>query len=299
MEDRSWVDRNLYPFESKWYDVDHKTVHYIDEGQGEPVVFLHGMPTWSFMYRDIIKGLRSHFRCIALDNVGFGLSSKPSTYTYRPEKMAEYLSEFIRDRQLKDVTLVVNGTGGPIGLHYALEHPQNVRHIVLLNTFMWPLKGNPQAEKIARLPDSPLSRWLQIKLNFAVKVGFKSRLKDRSHYSPKIQQHYLMPFDAPEKRHGPLGYAKSLTASGPWFQQLWDRREALKSIPSMMLWGMKDDVFGEPAIQKWLEVWPEAKVRRFKNNGHYLAEEQGAGLVPELILFLTDTDYLPTSTVEV
>ncbi len=299
MEDRSWVDRNLYPFESKTFDVDHKTVHYIDEGQGEPVVFLHGMPTWSFMYRDIILGLRSHFRCIAIDNVGFGLSSKPATYTYRPEKMAEYLADLIAHLNLKEITLVVNGTGGPIGLSYAIDHPQNIRHIVLLNTFMWPLRGDIQAEKIAKSADSGFKRWLQLKHNFAVKVGFKSRLKDRGHFTKQILAHYLGPFEAPEKRHGPIGYAKSLISSGPWFQQLWDRKDALRNIPALLLWGMKDDVFGESAIMKWQDVWPEAKVRRFKNNGHYLAEEQGAGLVPELILFLTDTDYLPTSTAEV
>lgn len=299
MEDNSWVDRNLYPFESKWFDVDHKTIHYIDEGRGEPVVFLHGMPTWSFMYRDLILGLRSNFRCIALDNVGFGLSSKPAAYTYRPEKMAEYFAEFMGSLGLQDVTIVVNGTGGPIGLSYAIENPQNVSRVVLLNTFMWPLKGNAKAEKVSQLADSGLARYFQFKFNFAINVAFKSRLRDRSHFSKAVFEQYQRPFDAPERRHGPVGYAKSLIASGPWYQQLWDRREVLRDIPALMLWGVQDDVFGESAIRKWQEVWPEAKVRRYKNNGHYLAEEQGAGLVPDMSLFLTDTDYLPTSTVEV
>lgn len=299
MTDTAWVDRQLYPFESKWFDVDHKTVHYIDVGHGEPVVFFHGLPTWSFLYRDLIKGLMPNYRCIAIDNVGFGLSDKPATYTYRPEKMAEYASELIRHLQLKNITLAVNGTGGPIGLSYALDHPENVRHLLLLNTFMWPLKGNAKAEKIAKMADSSFFRWMHLRYNFGVRSIFRANLKDRSHFSRDIHRHYLAPFPAADRRHGPLGYAKSLTQSGPWFQQLWDRREAVKDIPALLLWGMRDDVFGESALAKWRDLWPEARVQRFKNNGHYLAEEQGAGLVPEVTMFLTDSEYLPTATVDV
>jgi haloalkane dehalogenase len=141
-----WVDKSLYPFEPKWFDVDHKTLHYIDVGQGDPIVFVHGTPMWSFMFRDMIQGLKINYRCIAVDNIGFGLSQKPSAYTYRPEKMAEYLSELIRHLDLKNITFVLNGIGGPIGLSYAIDHPQNVKHIVLLYRFMWPLTGNKRAE---------------------------------------------------------------------------------------------------------------------------------------------------------
>jgi len=299
MTNEAWVDRSLYPFESKWFDVDHKTIHYIDEGEGNPVVFIHGLPTWSFMYRDMILGLRSNFRCIAIDNLGFGLSQKPSTYTYRPERMAEYLSLFIRDLELQNITLVVNGTGGPIGLSYALDHPNNVKHIVLLNTFMWPLKGNPMAEKMASMAEKGFYKKLHLKYNFGVNVLFRANIKDKAHFTKAVMEHYAKPFPNAESRHGPLGYARSLIQSGPWFQSLWDRRDVLKRIPAMMLWGMQDGMLNELALDKWKDVWPEAKIKKFKTNGHYLAEEQGAGLVPDLNMFLTDTDYLPTATVDV
>lgn len=299
MTNTSWVDRSLYPFDSKWFEVDHKTLHYIDEGKGDPVVFVHGLPTWSFMYRDMIRGLTSNFRCIAVDNLGFGLSQKPSTVSYRPDKMAEYLSALIRDLELENVTLVVNGTGGPIGLSYALDHPHNVRHLVLLNTFMWPLKGNVKAEKIAQMAEKGFYRWLHLKYNFGVNVVFKSNIKDRNHYTKQVHAQYLGPFPNPDSRHAPLGYAKSLIQAGSWFQSLWDRRDILKRIPALMLWGTQDAAFGENAIERWREVWPDAKVKKYKTNGHYLAEEQGTGLVPEMNMFLTDTDYLPTRTVDV
>jgi haloalkane dehalogenase len=294
-----WVDRTLYPFEPNWFEVDHKTLHYVDVGQGDPVVFVHGLPTWSFMYRDMIQGLKLNYRCIAVDNMGFGLSQKPSSCTYRPEKMAEYLSELIRKLDLQNITFVVNGMGGPIGLSYALDHPHNVKHLILLNTYMWPLKGNPHAEKIARMADSAFYRWLQLKYNFGVETIFKSNLKDRTHYSKKIHDHYTGPFPSPETRHAPLDYARALNTSGPWLQNLWERRDELKRIPALLLWGLLDPAFGEDALKRWtLEVWPEAKVIRFKTNGHYLAEEQGAGLVPEMAMFLNDSAYLPTTTVD-
>ena len=294
-----WVDKSLYPFEPKWFDVDHKTLHYIDVGQGDPVVFVHGTPMWSFMYRDMIKDLKTNYRCIAVDNIGFGLSQKPSAYTYRPEKMAEYLSELIRHLDLKNITFVLNGIGGPIGLSYAIDHPQNVRHIVLLNTFMWPLSGNKKAEKIAETAEKPMAKWLQLNYNFAVNSLLKTNIKDRTHYSKAVHSQYLKPFATPETRHAPLGFAKALVSSGPWYQSLWDRRESLKRIPALLLWGLQDEVFGEQAITKWQEIWPDAKVKKFKTNGLYLAEEQGAGLVPDISMFLNDTDYLPTHTVDI
>lgn len=299
MADTSWVDRTLFPFESKWFDVDHKTLHYIDEGSGEPVVFVHNFPTWSFLYRDIIKGLSANFRCIAVDNLGFGLSDKPAAYSYCPEKMADYLASLIQELDLQNVTLVTSGIGTPIGLSYAIDHPHNIRHIVIVNGFMWPLKGNEQAEKVARMAQGTFGKLAYLKWNLPTRLGLKFMIKDRSNFTKEVHRHYVMPFADSERRHGPRGYAQALISSSRWFQELWGRRDEIKDIPALLLWGMQDNLCGESALRKWKDLWPEAKLIRFKNNGHFLCEEQGAGLVPEITLLLTDTDYLPTKTVDV
>lgn len=298
MADTSWVDRSLYPFESKWFDVDHKTLHYVDEGAGDPVVFVHNLPTWSFMYRDMIRGLTSNFRCIAVDNLGFGLSDKPSTYTYRPEKMAEYLNALIQHLQLQNITIVACGVGAPIGLSYAIDHPQNVRHVILINAFMWSQKGNREVEKLARMAGGTLGKLAYLKWNLPTKVILKMMLKDKKRFTKEVHQQYVAPFADPERRHGPRGYAQAMIGSSPWFDQLWDRRESIKNIPALLLWGMQDRICGENALMRWRDLWPEARVIRFRNNGHFLAEEQGPGLVPEASLFLTDSEYLPTKTVD-
>lgn len=299
MTDTSWVDRSLYPFESKWFDVDHKTLHYVDEGEGDPVVFVHNFPTWSFMYRDMIQGLTPNHRCIAADNLGFGLSDKPAAYTYRPEKMADYLAALINHLELDNITFVACGIGGPIALSYALDHPHNVQHVILINSFLWSQKGNRESERVAKLAGGSIGKLAYLKWNLPTRVSLKLMLKDKKRFTREVHRHYVTPFLDPERRHGPRGYAQSLVASSPWFDSLWSRREDIRHIPALLLWGMEDKAFGEDALMRWRDLWPEAKVIRFKNNGHFLAEEQGAGLVPEASMFLSDSEYLPTKTVDV
>lgn len=294
-----WVDRTEYPFESKWFDWDHKTMHYVDVGRGSPVVFVHGTPTWSFMYRGLIKGLSGEFRCIAMDNVGFGLSDKPAAFIYRPEKQADYLEALINDLKLKDLTLVVHDFGGPIGLSYAIKHPENVKHIVLMNTWMWSLKNDQRAMALVRRIQGPTGRWLYLKTNFVTKVVLPTMIKDKEHFNRVAGRHYVKPFESADSRFGPYGYAKALIGSSDWFQQLWFQRDALKPIPAMILWGTLDPFFTNDALERWRGVWPEAEVRRLPHTGHFVPEERGADLLPPINTFLEDTSFLPTSTVDV
>jgi haloalkane dehalogenase len=115
MSDTSWIDRNEYPFASHYFETPAGKLHYVDEGKGQPVVMLHGNPTWSFLYRNLIKQLSPHYRCIAPDHIGFGLSDKPVDWSYLPEEHAKNLAALIEHLGLKDITLVVGDWGGPIG----------------------------------------------------------------------------------------------------------------------------------------------------------------------------------------
>ena len=108
--------REMYPFESRWLG----GVHYVDEGAGRPILMCHGNPTWSFLYRDVIKPLRGEFRCIALDYPGFGLSERPSGYGYRPADHAKIVTKLIRELDLSDLIVMGHDWGGPIGLAAAL-----------------------------------------------------------------------------------------------------------------------------------------------------------------------------------
>jgi len=107
-----WLDRREYPFESRWLDVEAGRLHYVDEGQGAPVLMVHGTPTWSFMYRHLVKALRARHRCVAPDHLGFGLSERPREWSYRPVDQARNLTRLVEALGLKDLTLVVHDYGG-------------------------------------------------------------------------------------------------------------------------------------------------------------------------------------------
>ncbi len=130
----AWLDRSAYPFTLRVFSAPEGDMRYVDEGQGEVILFVHGNSTWSFMYRELIKGLRARYRCVAPDHLGFGLSDKPRGATYLPQMHAENLQAFIQGLGLKDITLVLHDWGGPIAMAYATAHPENIKRLVVLNT---------------------------------------------------------------------------------------------------------------------------------------------------------------------
>ncbi|CAN5743353.1 hypothetical protein BH24DEI2_BH24DEI2_16170 [soil metagenome] len=143
-----WLDPLLYPFASHWLEVGPGRMHYLDEGTGPTVVMVHGTPSWSFLYRHLVRELSPDYRCVAPDNMGFGLSDKPAEFAYTPVAHAENLETFIDTLALKDIVLVVHDFGGPIGLSYALKHPENVRALVVMNTWLWHNRPLEQAGKL-------------------------------------------------------------------------------------------------------------------------------------------------------
>ena len=131
----AWLDRQRYPFTSHYLDVNGNRVHYVDEGAGPVLLLLHGNPTWSFLYRDIIMGLRERFRCVALDYPGFGLSTAAPGYGYTPAEHAAVVEQFITTLDLSGITMMVQDWGGPIGLGVAGRHPERLAALVIGNTW--------------------------------------------------------------------------------------------------------------------------------------------------------------------
>src|SRR5690349_12899376 len=132
----SWINKALFPFESKWITIDGQNMHYIDEGAGDTILFVHGTPEWSFGFRDLVKGLNQNYRCVAIDHLGFGLSDKSEGVDYSVEAHSRRLTSFVEKLSLKNITIIANDFGGGISLGYALQHESNIRAIVLFNTWM-------------------------------------------------------------------------------------------------------------------------------------------------------------------
>jgi len=131
-------DPSLYPFEPHWFDSYAGRIHYLDEGTGPPIVFCHGNPTWSFLYRNIVTRLRGRFRCIAVDYLGFGLSERPDGYGYTIEEHARCAGELADRLQLDGFITMGQDWGGPISMAVGTARAERVRGVVLGNTWFWP-----------------------------------------------------------------------------------------------------------------------------------------------------------------
>ena len=162
----SWLDQKEYPFNSNYFNVNGHQMHYIDEGQGETILFIHGTPSWSFDFRNVIKSLSKNYRCIAIDHVGFGLSDKPEFYDYSTQNHSWTLEKFVLELGLKNITLVLHDFGGPIGLDFAIRNSQLIKRITVLNSWLWSSEGDPKYLKLKRILKSPLLPFLYKYLNF-------------------------------------------------------------------------------------------------------------------------------------
>lgn len=286
MQVPSWLDTQAYPFTHRVAKLPRGHMHYVDEGQGHPVLFVHGTPTWSFEYRHVIQALRSKVRCIAPDHLGFGLSERPSGLAYTPEEHAANLRSFVDQLGLRDLTLVVHDFGGPIALPLALDEPSRVKRLVVLNSWCWPFEG--EMEKRAKMAGGGLGRFLYRRMNASLKLIMPSAYGDRRKLTPQIHRQYLSVFpDADSREQVLFALAQALTGSRGFYARLWERRGALANIPALVLWGMKDKAFPPNLLEKWREALPHARVVELAKSGHWPHEEEPERVVVELERFLS------------
>jgi len=171
-----WLDTSEYPFTSNFFDINGHKLHYIDEGQGETILFVHGTPSWGFDFRNIIKILKANFRCLAIGHIGFGLSDKPEHYDYSTDNHSKSLEKFVLENNLENIALVVHDFGGPIGLNFAIKYPDKIKNIVIINSWLWSSKNKPDFIKLSKILKSPLLLFLYCYLNFSPRFIFQNHL---------------------------------------------------------------------------------------------------------------------------
>jgi haloalkane dehalogenase len=276
------VSPRLYPFESHFERISNHQYHYVDEGKGEPVVMLHGNPTWSFYYRELIQRLSPHFHCLAPDHIGCGYSDKPddSAYNYTLEQRVNDLEEFLKKKGItQNIHLVVHDWGGIIGMVYAHRHPEAIKMIVLMNTAAFHLPQNkrfPVALWFVR------NTWLGAYVvrafnafsNLATFEGTK-----RIRLSKAVRQGLTAPYNSWKNRIATLRFVQDipLKPSDPGYgivSEMQDNLYQFRNTPTLIAWGMKDLVFDRHFLERWIQYLPEAEVHRFENSGHYILEDQ-------------------------
>jgi len=276
-----WLDENEYPFAPNFLEVDGGDLHYVDEGKGPPILMVHGQPTWSFMYRHLIRGLSSKYRCIAVDHIGFGLSDKPADWSYSPDRHAANLAALVEHLELEPLTLVVHDWGGPIGLGFATNHPDRVRRIVALDTWMWSMAEHPAGLWFSRIMGSALGQLGTRHLDLFVNVFMKRALGPAW---PGVSAAYRGPFEGPDSRHGCALFPRMLCH--PWLDEIWRRRETLANIPARLVWGGADPAFPTPMRERLAEIFERCEITVHEGVGHFVAEDMGERLVGEIEEFL-------------
>jgi haloalkane dehalogenase len=263
---------------------------YTDVGGGAPIVFLHGNPTSARLYRHLLRDLAPDYRCIAPDYLGFGRSAAPESFSYRPPAHATLVETLLRTLGVSDVTLVLHDWGGPIGLAYALRHPETIRRLILMNTWAWPLTHRPLLRAASRLLATPLGRIAVERFNAFAHLVMPATTGSARPLRPDWIQAYAAALDTPTRRFACWAFARALRGETQWLRALWTRRERLRDCPALLCWGMDDPAFGhERCLQRWQRLFEDVHVRRFPATGHYVPEEKGPALLEPVRQFLAST----------
>jgi haloalkane dehalogenase len=271
----AWVNRELYPFNTKTISIDGQHMSYVEEGQGETILFVHGTPSWSFEWRGLIKALSPTHRCIAPDHIGFGLSAKPKDYNYTSQQHAANLDAFITALGLTHIILVVHDFGGPIGLNYAVNNADNIKRLIILNTWAWNSTRMPGYEKSAKILKSPLVPILYKYLNFSAKYAIPMSFGNNKLLTKDVHRMYTAPFCNAAKRMGTLGFVKSLLNEKDWFEGIWQKIDVICHKPALFVWGMADAFLTEPYLDKFEEKFTNKRTVRLPGVGHFPQEEYG------------------------
>lgn len=281
---------DTYPYKPNYRHVNGFDMHFVDEGNGEPVVLLHGDPTWGYLWRNIIPAIAKTARCIVPDHMGMGKSEVPrKPFPYRLVHHIANIEELITDLDLCNITLVVHDWGGPVGLGFAILHPDRIKRLVISNTWA-----------SARWPSAPFPRLIEMIRStngekFVLeKNGYLERaLTGTTHHAERISgpvmDAYRAPFPTPESRVSMLCWSRDIpvTESDPSFpemQRIENNLHLFTKIPSLIVWGMLDPVLPDSVLRWWQNIFPHATVHKIHDASHFLQEDAPQ----EIAAYITD-----------
>ena len=283
-----------YPFDSKYLDLEGLRYHFVDEGDGEPLLMVHGNPTWSFMYRNLIKDLSPDYRTIAPDHIGCGRSDKPADdeYEYTLESRVRDLDRLVEHLGLARLTLVVHDWGGMIGTTWAVRNPDRVARMIVFNTSAFhlpPAKKMPFSLSLAR---TPVLGPILIRGLSAFSRGANRYNVVRGPMSRSVARGFHAPYDSWSNRRAVLRFIQDIPlkpVDRAWdlVSDTQDKLHLLRDVPMMFCWGMQDFVFDHHFLEEWIRHFPRAEVHRFVDAGHYVLEDAGQEIYPLVRTFLS------------
>ena len=263
-----------YPFESHFVEVDGQKIHYIDEGSGETILCVHGNPTWSFAWRNVVRKLSDRYRVIAIDHLGCGLSSRPAGYAYSLAGHISNLKSLVTQLDLNQITLFAHDWGGAIGMGTAGKLPERFSRFALFNTAAFRSQNIPLRIAVCRIPFlgtfalRGLNAFSQAALTMAVEKPM----------SGAVKRGYLAPYNSWANRAAVNAFVKDipLKASHPSWQTLVDVEaglEQFKEHPMLLVWGERDWCFTTKFLDEFEQRFPNAETLRIPDGGHYVFED--------------------------
>lgn len=287
--------RSLYPFSSHFLERKGQQYHYVDEGEGETLVMLHGNPTWSFYFRNLVLALREHYRVIVPDHIGCGLSSKPDDkdYDYRLKSRVDDLEALLQHLGVEDeISIIAHDWGGMIGMAYAIRHPETIKRLVMMNTasFMLPEgKGLPFRLWLLRMIRPFASVAVR---GFNLFAWAATWMATNKGLPALVKRGLVAPYDSWHNRIATLRFVQDIPLSpkDPSYsicKEVEDtQKERLGHVPLMLIWGEKDFVFDMDFFAEWERRYPDAEVHRFPQAGHYILEDEKEAVIPLVQEFL-------------
>jgi haloalkane dehalogenase len=277
------VPAELFPVEHRFVELGGARIHYVDEGAGEPLLLLHGNPTWSFLYRKIIVGLRDEFRCIAPDYPGYGMSDAPPGYRFTPAEHSAMVERLVDELGLTGLTLMVQDWGGPVGLGLACRRPELVARLIIGNTFAWPnreLRVRAFSAVLGGPPGRALTRWFNLAPRVFFARGFAQPVP------AEVMRMYLAPWRDRERRLPAAIAPRQLVAASGYLAELEAAVRALGDRPALIVWGQRDFAFRQAARQRFEKLFPDHQTVLLPGASHFLQEDAGEQIASEIRGFL-------------
>ena len=269
-----WL-HELYPFEPRRFDTGHGVMSYLDEGDGdEAVVMVHGNPTWSFYYRNLVLAMRGQMRCIVPDHIGCGLSDKPQDFDYTLPNHIRNLTALLDSLQLKRIHLIVHDWGGPIGLGTLLPQAEKLGRVVILNTAAFADTVVPWRIRLCRAP--VLGEWLVRGFNgFAWPATWMAVTKP---LSGEVKDGFLFPYDSWANRIATHRFVVDIpsgrgTASDVALAKIESALPVLHEKSVQIIWGGQDFCFNRHYYDRWRHLLPSAAASYLEDAGHYVLED--------------------------
>ena len=285
-----------YPFAGQVLDVDGHAYHYVDEGTGPVLLFVHGNPTWSFAWRNFIKALSPNYRCVAVDHIGCGRSDKPQDYEYTLANHIANLTRLIEHLDLREITLVGHDWGGCIGMGAAVEVPERFSRFVLANTAAFRSRAIPLRIAVCRIPF--LGALAVRGLNGFARAAITMAVRKHERMTPAIRDGYLAPYDSWTNRIATHEFVRDipLNSSHRSYSTLTGIEENLSQFaqfPILFMWGDRDWCFTTDFLAEWEKRFPNAEVTHFPDASHYVFEDACEEMIERLEMFLTSSPAIP------